>query len=72
MRQNPFSIAILAYVSMFFAKSMLNMFVYDLPVNKELLYNPIVIVFTLTTGISYYYTQKNKKAKDQAKDQAKE
>ena len=71
MRQNPFSVAMLAYVSMFFAKSILNMFVYDLPITRELLYDPIVIVFALTSGIGYYYKQKKKKEKDQAKDQEK-
>ena len=72
MKQNPFSFAVLAYVIMFFAKSILNIFVYDLPVTNELLYNPVVIVFALANGISYYYKQKKKKEKDQAKDQEKE
>ena len=47
------------------------MFVYDLPITRELLYDPIVIVFALTSGIGYYYKQKKKKEKDQAKDQEK-
>ena len=69
MKQNPFSFAALTYVLMFFVKSILNMFVYDLPVTKELLYSPLVITSAVISGISYYYSEKKKKEKDQEKDQ---
>ena len=48
------------------------MFVYDLPVTKELLYSPLVITSAVISGISFYYSEKKKKEKDQAKDQEKE
>lgn len=72
MKQNAFSFAVLAYVIMFFAKSILNIFVYDLPVTNELLYSPLVITSAVISGISFCYSEKKKKEKDQEKDQEKE
>ena len=63
IRNNILVYTTLAYLSMFFVKCLSRFFIDNIPITKELLYDPAIITFALIVGVVSYFIQKRKKDK---------